>query len=200
MRCPSAYCATSTGTSRSIIRSSTQPTCPDEVRTRYQSSITGGGWRRLSSSLVPCRGWLPSQPRLEVASGRVGCFDAVTCGCFLLCSYAACGSRRGTGLVGFGQVLGAVARLQDVELLAIFELVQMLAIARRRQVHVQFGPRGSVTLHRGVRIVLRQLLETVVDHPAAPGCAPRSILPGLCRSAPGESDAVSPELRRGRRS
>src|ERR1035437_7120029 len=43
MRWPSAYCATSNGISRSIMRSSTQPTRPAELRTRYQSSITGFG-------------------------------------------------------------------------------------------------------------------------------------------------------------
>src|SRR5271167_4859365 len=43
MRCPSAYCATSRGMSRSIMRSSTQPTRPEEFRTRYQSSMTGLG-------------------------------------------------------------------------------------------------------------------------------------------------------------
>src|SRR5450631_304819 len=43
MRWPSAYCATSSGTSRSIMRSSTHPTWPEEFRTMYQSSIAGLG-------------------------------------------------------------------------------------------------------------------------------------------------------------
>src|ERR1035438_8232016 len=43
MRCPSAYCATSSGMSRSIMRSKTQPTRPAELRTRYQSSMAGFG-------------------------------------------------------------------------------------------------------------------------------------------------------------
>src|SRR3974377_381182 len=43
MRWPSAYWATSRGTSRSTMRMRTQPTCPEELRTRYQSSMTGLG-------------------------------------------------------------------------------------------------------------------------------------------------------------
>src|SRR5271165_7341383 len=43
MRWPSAYCAMSSGMSRSIMRSSTQPTWPEVVRTRYQSSIATAG-------------------------------------------------------------------------------------------------------------------------------------------------------------
>src|SRR5271166_5785531 len=43
MRWPSAYWATSSGMSRLTMRNSTQPTRPAELRTRYQSSITGLG-------------------------------------------------------------------------------------------------------------------------------------------------------------
>src|SRR5580692_10731255 len=48
MRCPSAYCATSSGIAMLSGRVSTHPTFPSEVRTRFQSSIgtstgTGGG-------------------------------------------------------------------------------------------------------------------------------------------------------------
>src|ERR1700733_453721 len=43
MRWPSAYCATSSGTSRSIMRPSTQPTRLWESRTSHQSSMVGVG-------------------------------------------------------------------------------------------------------------------------------------------------------------
>src|SRR5207248_211300 len=43
MRWPSAYCATSIGTSTSSMRPSTQPVRPDELRTSHQSSRSGGG-------------------------------------------------------------------------------------------------------------------------------------------------------------
>ena len=43
MRWPSAYCAMSSGTSRSTMRASTQPTRLWESRTSHQSSITGTG-------------------------------------------------------------------------------------------------------------------------------------------------------------
>src|SRR5450755_392952 len=54
MRWPSAYCAMSSGTSRSIMRRSTQPTWPDEFRTMYQSSIAGlGGTTTFAVSAAP---------------------------------------------------------------------------------------------------------------------------------------------------
>src|SRR5579875_777614 len=43
MRWPSEYWAMSRGMSRSTIRIKTQPTWPEAVRTRYQSSMMGGG-------------------------------------------------------------------------------------------------------------------------------------------------------------
>src|SRR5271165_1954420 len=53
MRWPSAYCAMSSGISRSIMRSSTQPTRPELVRTRYQSSMMGFGGGAWSDGCAP---------------------------------------------------------------------------------------------------------------------------------------------------
>src|ERR1019366_7908930 len=76
MRWPSAYCAMSRGTSRSIMRSSTQPTLPEEFRTRYQSSMTGlGGSATISLDLSAA---LATDFAVDVAEAA-GVFAAV-CG------------------------------------------------------------------------------------------------------------------------
>src|SRR5260370_9716765 len=50
IRCPSAYCATSSGMAMTSIRVSTQPALPSLVRTRLQSSIgIGAGGSDLDS-------------------------------------------------------------------------------------------------------------------------------------------------------
>ncbi len=61
------------------------------------------------------------------------------------------------------RILFAGRPLQDLELLAIFQLVQMVAVARRRKVHVELGARGSVGLHRNAGVVLGKLLKAVIN-------------------------------------
>src|SRR5271157_3515042 len=67
MRWPSAYWATSSGMSRSTMRNSTQPTRPAELRTRYQSSITGLGGSA-------------SFPWVAIGCGGLDCVGGVGCG------------------------------------------------------------------------------------------------------------------------
>src|SRR5215472_18099781 len=112
MRWPSAYYAMSSGTSRSTMRNSTHPTLPDELRTRYQSSITGFGG---SASLVLSAGLPPETAALagelaavdvgDVAAGDGACDGVGCCGLML----AAAGFGGGGG---FGAFLSVVARFR----------------------------------------------------------------------------------------
>src|SRR5271166_5468036 len=98
MRWPSAYCAMSSGISRSNMRSNTQPTRPEELRTRYQSSITGLGGSAsfvLLATLGILPGWVAESGgacagcaagagvvwSAGLPAGAGGCFD---CGALFL--------------------------------------------------------------------------------------------------------------------
>ena len=64
---------------------------------------------------------------------------------------------------GLGRILLGRGALDDLNLLAVFQLVKVLRLARGSHVHVELGAGGSVGLHRRLGIVLRQFLESVVD-------------------------------------
>src|SRR5271166_3075386 len=97
MRWPSAYCAMSSGLSRSTMRSSTQPALPELVRTRYQSSITtaglGGGVASAECPLVVA-GLAEVEVEVEV---EVSCFT----GGAVLAEPVLPGAGAFAGLAGF---------------------------------------------------------------------------------------------------
>src|ERR1017187_6995143 len=100
MRWPSAYCATSNGILRSIMRSSTQPTRPAEFRTRYQSSITGfGGSAGLPGAL----------PALAEGGGLAGVRAVLDCGGVVAALF---GLWVGFADTDFGGFFSAVARFR----------------------------------------------------------------------------------------
>src|ERR1035438_10674084 len=123
MRWPSAYCAMSSGTSRSITRSSTQPTCREGLRTRYQSSMTGLGGSASLGLLAALTLGFADEAR-PVAVGAVVCCPVAAwlgvgalagCpggGCFWslpagwLFAPAAAGLGGGGGLGAFLSVVG----------------------------------------------------------------------------------------------
>ncbi len=61
------------------------------------------------------------------------------------------------------RVLISRGALEDFELLAFFELVEVLAFARRREVHVEFSTSGAVGLYRYAGAVFGKLLKAVID-------------------------------------
>src|ERR1035438_7357206 len=101
MRWPSAYCATSNGISRSIMRSSTQPTRPAELRTRYQSSITGfGGAGGLPGALADA---------LAEGAGLAGTGAVLDCGGVVGAPFGLCVAFADADFGGF---FSAVARFR----------------------------------------------------------------------------------------
>src|SRR5271165_3185873 len=120
MRWPSAYCAISRGMSRSTMRSNTQPTRPEELRTMYQSSITGLGGSAslvLPTTLGFLLGWVAGAGGVCVGcttgadgvwlaglpGADGGCLD---CGVPLLTAWGELAAA------GFGWFFGAVARFR----------------------------------------------------------------------------------------
>ena len=64
---------------------------------------------------------------------------------------------------GLRRVLLRRGALQDLNFLSVLELIEVLAFARRGEVHVEFGAGRSVGLHLLAGIVAGQLLEGIVN-------------------------------------